>query len=1287
MCTDFQSTALTDLEELEIQENRFAVSTKDIPGLGLMGMIKYFQACAMSQFTKNIILNVMGITEIPKEVLGYTMLTSISLMGNRLTQIPDAFGNLTHLRRVSLRSNQLTMVPESFTRLANSVDHLDLSYNEFTLFPSPVCELKSVVFLDFSHNQLQSVHDAIGAMLALEHMRLDYNRLKMLPGGFGRLPSLHTLNLRYNKLSDLKGALAGATTLTNLDMRDNNLLKVPPEIGGLTNLVRLALANNFLSKLPSEMGELRLLRDLSISGNQVKVPNQEILDSGMDFVLEYLYSLGQSADRGELLLDGMAMSLFPMDVLEVKTLVHLSVCSNHIAAIPEGINKLVTLQRLFVSDNRIEVLPDNLVLLEGLVILEAEKNLLSALPKRFGFLPDVEVLVLNRNNFSVVPLELGYLKKLRRLDLEGNLLMYPFNILFARGFSHVFRFLDTVANTAESKCIELGGIQFPKIPDALEEENYAERIVLHGNDMSEVPAFVYSPEFTSLKRLTLSENNLKELPVQVYNITTLTHLDLEYNRIRNLPDFIGNLSLLTELNICNNTIVSLPQIMSSKLTGLRYFNADTNFIRSVPSLSNMTALLVLSVMDNRLSSLDSCEAHTCAQLREIWVSRNEITLLPPWLCDRRVIEYIDIPLRDVDPAEGEDAVSLKMKTKDAIRIWVPGLRMDLSNLGLEDIPNDIWRKAEIGNLNCSGNRLSEVSKQIGILVNLTQVYFVHNRLDDLPDAFGTLVALKTCRLDHNFFEEIPRCVYKLRNLEKLTMSFNSIKHYIEASIGQLQELKVLWLNNNELEGFHEEIGKLRGLTEIVASENQIAELPDNFQYLTNLQRLRLEYNQLSSICLPFALGNLTAITDLRVAKNPIPEDEVAIVAKGSQYVARFNRALYLSEGIVAEGVHELDLGVLALATLPRSVCKLDFLVFLNCADNQLRELPCEIAELVNLTYLDCSRNLMTSLPPEMSHMQLETLLMSENKLFSLPAVVYQIGCKIVHQEGDDAEAQGIPTLRMLDISRNIVINLPSGLGSMVDLEVLRINSNKIRHLSHVIENLQSLQVLDARENSLPALPVEIGHCTALVELYVDHNELIAVPGTLGNLTNLTRLGVSYNQITSFPLAMSNLTMLERLDYEHNDISVPCRFIRDKGATIMLKYMHAIVMSTQSAMLSLASYSMLDVPAEVFAYKGASALTKLSLYENRFGPSLPDEISLKMPHLGVIDATRNLLSTLPGSLTKLQHLRALLVNENKFEEWPPVLWDLTNLETLAIEDNLLTGIPGEVMRLKRLDNFR
>ena len=1284
-----QVAMLTNLEDLQIQENKFSVTEEAVPGLGLMAMIKYFQSCAMAQFTKKIALNVMGMSEIPPDILQYSQLTNISIMGNKLTQLPEIFGqNLQHLKRINVRSNQLSSLPGSFSKIQRC-EFLDLSHNAFKTFPGPACELKAVSFLDFSFNSLKKVDEAIGNMVGLEHLRLDNNKLKELPSSFGRLPTLSRLNARHNELTDLKGALAGCTALTDLDLRNNKLPKVPPEMGGLTNLIRLALSHNSLNSLPSEMGELRKLRDFGIVGNHIKVPNKQVLEAGMDFVLEYLYSMGQAEEvggesNGQLILDGMAFTEFPQEVLTLKTLTLLSICSNQIVDIPPQINHLVALQKFYASDNRIKRLPDQFTSMYELRLVEAEKNELKNVPEGMGILEEIETLVFNQNLFEIVPLELGKIKKLRVLAMEGNPLKYPFNVLFARGFDKVIDFLVSVADGHKTKTINLGGIQFTKVPEALKEETYAESIILHGNDLMSVPSFCHNPAFTELRSLSLAENNLTDLPREIYKITSLTRLDLQFNRLRNLPDYIGDLTRLTDLNISNNVIVSLPFIISSKLTRLEFFRADSNRIRSVPTLGNMTALLVLSVMDNQLSSLDSSQANLAGALREVWVSGNELTLLPPWLCDRSTIEYIDVSLRDMDPTQGADSTTLKLKLKDVMRAWVPGLRMDLSNLGLETIPSDIWKKNAIGNLNCSGNKISELPKEIGILVNLTHIYLVHNQLDDLPETFGTLQSLKVCRLDHNFFDEIPKCIYKLRNLEKLTLSFNSITHYIEQGIGQLIDLKVFWINNNQLEGFHEEMGKLRGLTEIIASDNLISDLPKGFRYLTNLRTLRIERNQLRTICLPFGLGNLISLADVRIHGNPVPEDEALILAKGPLYTKRFCSALYCSEDS-----SNLNLDVLLLSCLPQNICNFDFVLHLNCADNKITELPPQIARLVNLSSLDCSRNLLSALPPEMSQMQLVSLVMSKNRLFSIPAVVHEIGIFHRRTHHDGEESSGVPTLRVLDVSGNRLINLASALGHMHELVELRIDSNKIRHLSNVIEGLWNLQVLDARNNAIPTLPIEIGKCSALEQLYLDNNEIQTIPGSLGNLTNLTRLGLSHNKITSFPLSLSNLTILQRLDYEHNNISVPCQYIRDKGYSIMLKYMHAIVQSIQTKRLTLASFSMVEVPPEIMQYKGASALTTLSLYENKF-KIIPDEISMHMENLRTIDATRNLLTDLPESMTQLMHLRTLLLNENKFEVWPSVLWALTNLETLSVEDNFLTGIPGEIMRLKRLhdsNNFK
>eukprot|EP00960_Hanusia_phi_P039620 753955-Hanusia_phi.AAC.2 len=58
---------LTNLEDLDIQENSMNLARAEIPGLGIVGMIRYFQAFSRCEVTGNLNLDVLGIHEIPHE--------------------------------------------------------------------------------------------------------------------------------------------------------------------------------------------------------------------------------------------------------------------------------------------------------------------------------------------------------------------------------------------------------------------------------------------------------------------------------------------------------------------------------------------------------------------------------------------------------------------------------------------------------------------------------------------------------------------------------------------------------------------------------------------------------------------------------------------------------------------------------------------------------------------------------------------------------------------------------------------------------------------------------------------------------------------------------------------------------------------------------------------------------------------------------------------------------------------------------------------------------------------
>jgi Leucine-rich repeat (LRR) protein len=90
----------------------------------------------------------------------------------------------------------------------------------------------------------------------------------------------------------------------------------------------------------------------------------------------------------------------------------------------------------------------------------------------------------------------------------------------------------------------------------------------------------------SLKSLRLSENRIKNLPASIGLLISLKSLYLDRNCLTELPESIGNLKSLRTLNISSNQIVDLPNSLR-ELSSLANLEADHNSIRWLPIEVNM----------------------------------------------------------------------------------------------------------------------------------------------------------------------------------------------------------------------------------------------------------------------------------------------------------------------------------------------------------------------------------------------------------------------------------------------------------------------------------------------------------------------------------------------------------------------------------------------------------------------------------------------------------------------------------------------------------------------------
>ncbi|MBL4755475.1 MAG: leucine-rich repeat domain-containing protein, partial [Flavobacteriales bacterium] len=90
-------------------------------------------------------------------------------------------------------------------------------------------------------------------------------------------------------------------------------------------------------------------------------------------------------------------------------------------------------------------------------------------------------------------------------------------------------------------------------------------------------------------------------------------------------------------------------------------------------------------------------------------------------------------------------------------------------------------------------------------------------------------------MSHNNLNEIPENIKTNRNLSNLRLSYNDIN--TSKSIGRLAEvekLKYLWLDHNNIEKLPPEIGELTQMAELYLGNNAIKELPDEIEKCNNL---------------------------------------------------------------------------------------------------------------------------------------------------------------------------------------------------------------------------------------------------------------------------------------------------------------------------------------------------------------------------------------------------------------------------------------------------------------------
>jgi len=219
--------------------------------------------------------------------------------------------------------------------------------------------------------------------------------------------------------------------------------------------------------------------------------------------------------------------------------------------------------------------------------------------------------------------------------------------------------------------------------------------------------------------------------------------------------------------------------------------------------------------------------------------------------------------------------------------------LDLKELGLKDLPEELWELTNLKELHLQGNNLSALSAKIADFVNLSSLDISNepfarpgrprNRIARLPDELWKLPELRKLNISFNAFAEIPDTLWQKKGWELLGLGGFKLAS-LPPEIVQLQNLTTLYLSGNQLASLPPEIVQLQNLTDIGLHGNPLEiALPTRWlgsQYFGNneAQKILAYYKELDE-----------------EGGNPLGEVRVMVVGEANAGKTKLLRALLKGE--------------------------------------------------------------------------------------------------------------------------------------------------------------------------------------------------------------------------------------------------------------------------------------------------------------------------------------------------------------------------------------------------------
>ncbi|XP_013389778.1 malignant fibrous histiocytoma-amplified sequence 1 homolog [Lingula anatina] len=385
----------------------------------------------------NISNNIFLKEELIVTIFRLEALEDLAMSNCNITFIPPEIGLPQNLRKLNLSGNQLSSIPLPLCDLV-TLEELDLRNNNITAITPDVERLCKLTKIDISRNPLEEFPLTILNNKNLESLNLDGASITTVPLQLEQLTNLSELNLSNNTLGGFPLSLFVLETLEVLDLSNNNIAYVPPEISQLKNLKELNLSLNWLEEFPMSVCELGTLETLDLSTTNITTVPSQITD------LKNLKKLSLALSK---------LTEFPMTVCELVTLETLDLSGINITTVPPQITQLTNLKELNLSGNHLEEFIISLCELVTLETIDLKNNRIGKVPQQIEQLQKLKSIELDENKLTRLPSEVRQLSSLSKFSLSGNNLEQPPQEVAERGIKAIKRYFDDLLKTeATSSC-------------------------------------------------------------------------------------------------------------------------------------------------------------------------------------------------------------------------------------------------------------------------------------------------------------------------------------------------------------------------------------------------------------------------------------------------------------------------------------------------------------------------------------------------------------------------------------------------------------------------------------------------------------------------------------------------------------------------------------------------------------------------------------------------------------------------------------------------------------------